>query len=252
MFRNIYLNGCSFTAGHLLKDHLTWGHLIADHYNSNLFNHAVNGNSFDTIFTNSITHLVQMNSKETLVLIGLTWMDRRGFLFERGAVNISPADLNRSANYHHKGKWSTSRKISTPYDLTPKLIDIAAEFWEKDDKVNLVIDDYIKFYSDYITFDRNTFKNNFILYFSKLKALESFLKNEGFQYRFLDFPDFYSRPYSILHEQFLDFELDRDKIITINIKSDERYKDLNDKSSHPTAEQSVLIKEDIIKHLESE
>ncbi len=41
MFRNLYLNGCSFTAGHLLKDHLTWGHLIADHYNSNLFNHKV-------------------------------------------------------------------------------------------------------------------------------------------------------------------------------------------------------------------
>ena len=49
-FKNIYINGCSFTAGHHLKEKDTWPELLSKKLNLQKINKAINGQSFDFVF----------------------------------------------------------------------------------------------------------------------------------------------------------------------------------------------------------
>ena len=66
--KNLYVNGCSFTAGHVLKEEESWTYLLAKKLNLNLIKHARNGQSFDSIFLNTISHLSELDPKDTLVV----------------------------------------------------------------------------------------------------------------------------------------------------------------------------------------
>ena len=79
--KNLYINGCSFTAGDGLKDEDTWPVKLAELTNTTLYNQAKNGQSFGSIFTNSIHHLNKLDSIDTSVVIGLTWPHRHYFSY---------------------------------------------------------------------------------------------------------------------------------------------------------------------------
>ena len=70
-YKNIYINGCSFTAGDNIVDGLTWPELLSKKLNLKLINQSVNGNSMQSITLNSVNHLSKLSSKDTLVIIGL-------------------------------------------------------------------------------------------------------------------------------------------------------------------------------------
>ena len=50
--KNLYINGCSFTAGHNLPQETSWPRLLGDKLGLNTICKAVNGQSFDSIFLN--------------------------------------------------------------------------------------------------------------------------------------------------------------------------------------------------------
>ena len=56
-FNSLYVNGCSFTAGHELLDIETWPVQLANKLNVDFTSQAANGQSFDSIFLNTINHL---------------------------------------------------------------------------------------------------------------------------------------------------------------------------------------------------
>ena len=53
-YKNIYINGCSFTAGYNLPQETSWPRLLGDKLGLNTICKAVNGQSFDSIFLNTI------------------------------------------------------------------------------------------------------------------------------------------------------------------------------------------------------
>ena len=55
--KNLYINGCSFTAGHNLPTEQTWPVLLSEKLGTKLINQAINGQSFGSIFLNTINHL---------------------------------------------------------------------------------------------------------------------------------------------------------------------------------------------------
>ena len=105
--KNLYVNGCSFTAGDIIEDGFTWPELLAKKMNLDLNCRAVNGNSMDTIFYNTINHLQHFDSKDTYVVIGITWPTRFGVFFDNAMINITPGDLDTKL---WKSKLSTWRR----------------------------------------------------------------------------------------------------------------------------------------------
>ena len=92
-YKNIYINGCSFTAGHTLSYESSWPQLLGKKLGLNTISRAVNGQSFDSIFVNTINHLSMLNSDDTLVVVGITWSTRYSVAFDEITGNITPVDL---------------------------------------------------------------------------------------------------------------------------------------------------------------
>ena len=99
--KNIYINGCSFTAGHALQDDEIWPKLLSEKLNLNLINCAVNGQSFGSIYLNTINHLSDLDPSDTLVVIGTTWPTRYLIQYDKLNLNITPVDIPSST---HNGK----------------------------------------------------------------------------------------------------------------------------------------------------
>ena len=55
--KNLYINGCSYTAGDNLEDKETWPYKLAQLSNTKLYDNSANGQSMGSIFVNSIKHL---------------------------------------------------------------------------------------------------------------------------------------------------------------------------------------------------
>ena len=112
-YKNLYINGCSFTAGHELDDKYIWPNLLSKELNCNLINQAKNGQSFESIVYNSVNHLCNLKPSETLVIIGITWPERYLVTAENFNFNVTPADLGKKKT-EWGDKTSSWRRISTP------------------------------------------------------------------------------------------------------------------------------------------
>jgi len=179
--KNLYINGCSYTAGDNIKNGLTWPELLSKKMNLNLINQAVNGNSMSSIMYNSVNHLQKLNSDDTLVVIGLTWAPRVMLQFDKFTTNITTTDLECRNSLV---KLSTWRRVSSPYTFSQEEIDNI--------KSQVNIEDYDKIYNSFvdhyetlIKYDKNVQENQTLKLETDILLLQSFLKENNYDYRFI-------------------------------------------------------------------
>ena len=192
-YKNIYINGCSFTAGHNLEEKDTWPELLSKKLNLQKINNAINGQSFDSIFTNTIAHLSNLDSNDTLVVIGNTWPTRYSIPFQTLNVNITPADIwTKKVKSTFSDKLHTSRLVS-PYDMNLDWEIRKQYLGDEGESTSLkrgfdkVCMSFVNFYKHLIKYDNNWEQNQKLYAHSKLLALKSFLEVNKFNYRIVDF-----------------------------------------------------------------
>ena len=222
--KNLYINGCSYTAGHELKDGTTWPELLSKKMNLNLINQSVNGNSMSSIMYNSVNHLQKLSSDDTLVVIGLTWKSRVMLQFDKFITNINNSDLECRNSLV---KLSTWRRASSPYTFNQEEIDniklqVSTQDYDK------VYNSFVDHYETLIKYDNNVGENQILKLETEILLLQSFLKENNYDYRFISW-----EPY--LHEN-IKFE----NVISF----DKSWKDeFVDDTSHPTIEGCENISE---------
>jgi len=222
--KNLYINGCSYTAGHTLKEGNTWPELLSKKINLNLINQSVNGNSMSSILYNSVSHLQKLNSDDTLVVIGLTWESRTMLQFDKFITNITNSDLS---GRNSQVKLSTWRRVSSPYTFDQNEINLFSETMNKSDYDKLY-NSFVDYYQVLVENDKNLSNNqNFILE-TQILLLQSFLKQNNFNYRFVNWNMF----------------LDNPKLENTILFDDAWKKEfVDEKTSHPSEEGCVNISE---------
>lgn len=195
--KNLYVNGCSFTAGHVLKEEESWPYLLAKKLNLNLIKHARNGQSFDSIFLNTISHLSELDPKDTLVVIGTTWSTRFSVLYDDLTINLTPGDYQKKKKKHFHDKLGGKDRIGSPYSLEKINYNDIKEKYYENGKIDLPTEEKIKFdevltqanryYNTLFKYDDNFFKNQHLKLISKVVSLQCFLEHKNFKFRFVDF-----------------------------------------------------------------
>ena len=225
-YKNLYINGCSFTAGDNIKEEKIWPQLLAKKLKLNLINCSKNANSLQSIVFTSVNHLSDLSKDDTLVVIGLTWPSRYMIQFKNVVVNITSADLDRSGfKPIHKINFSTFRRISSAVlTLEKQTLDKFRDEINFDES-DIVLGNFIKYYKSLLTYDTYLEKNQNLNYVSNLILLQSFLKQNNFEYKFVNFnssPSKLNKPRGWLNFDFssssgLDFpickKIDETKII---------------------------------------
>ena len=59
-YKDLYINGCSFTKGHTLKPIDTWPVKLSNHLNLRLINHSKNAQGLESIVYNTVAHLSEI------------------------------------------------------------------------------------------------------------------------------------------------------------------------------------------------
>ena len=229
-FNSLYVNGCSFTAGHELLDIETWPVQLANKLNVDFTSQAANGQSFDSIFLNTINHLSKYKPEETLVVIGLTWPTRIGALINGMTVNLTPADLGRNKT-DFEDKFNKWRRLKTPYSIESNALDLEYKDYEGTPERYYKPLEYLsRYYESLVSLDKNLDRDLSTTYLTHVLALQGYLKSAGFTYRFIDFQntlDFLLKSFKELAP--LGRQLD--SLITYHLnEEDELY------NGHPTAE----------------
>ena len=229
--KNLYINGCSFTYGDNLPKEQTWPELLSKKLNLNLLNHSVNGNSMQTITFNSVNYLSKLSSEDTLVVIGLTWSPRYMVQIGQGVVNITPATDGREEVVFGRVQSPITLDESKINSVKSKILCSTI-----DDKFPIKpIQDFTQYYNSLIEHDYNLEENQKLNLITNIVYLQSYLKQNNFDYRFINFSsvDFN-----------LDFpiskQIDRSKIITFASKP---YKE--EPTAHPNKEHCIEISEKI-------
>ena len=199
--KNLYVNGCSFTAGDIIEEGFTWPELLAKKMNLDLNCRAVNGNSMDTIFYNTINHLQHFDSKDTYVVIGITWPTRFGVFFDNAMINITPGDLDTKL---WKSKLSTWRRLSGPTlysmeeldDYAEETIDTELATINDSKDWMIVMDKFVEYYKASIKYDKEQHQqqSKWIKLITQILALDSYLTDNGFEHRFVGWRLFESIP----------------------------------------------------------
>lgn len=226
--KNLYINGCSFTAGDGLKDEDTWPVKLAELTNTTLYNQAKNGQSFGSIFNNSIHHLSNFDSIDTSVVIGLTWPHRHYFSYSGWNINVTPADFE---NPRFTSKLSRRRRISSPFHLITDIdeTDRVCDNLREDENAKalyLATREYVKLSIKY----NPTYKEDvFSLYYSQVLALQGYLEYKKFNYLFVAFDSVSGHVQKIKKLG----DLNIDKILFFDITKNE--------TMHPTKEDCTVI-----------
>ena len=196
--KNLYINGCSFTYGYKLPKEQTWPELLSKKLNLNLINESKNGQSFQSITFNSINTLSELNPENTIVIVGLTWETRYMIQFGNETLDVSPSCLNSEQSHEVKNVFA-------------------------------------KYYKYLVENDKNLSENQYKNLVTNLISLQSFLKQNKFKYRIVNFLDQSKEMDLPIYNK-----LDKSKII--NFRGD--WRDLYiDDTSHPTKEGCVNISE---------
>jgi len=196
--KNLYINGCSFTYGYKLPKEQTWPELLSKKLNLNLINESKNGQSFQSITFNSINTLSELNPENTIVIVGLTWETRYMIQFGNETLDVSPSCLNSEQSHEVKNVFA-------------------------------------KYYKYLVENDKNLSENQHKNLITNLISLQSFLKQNKFEYRIINF-------LTQLKEMDLPIYNKLDKSKIINFRGD--WRDLYiDDTSHPTKEGCVNISE---------
>ena len=231
---HLYINGCSFTKGHELPEEESWPFLLQKELDlsQEYENKSQNANSLGTIVKKSMIDLRNCSEK-TLAVIGLTWSTRYSLIVDDFFTNLGPA------NYSDKNNFKLSRFISVFND------DIDGEdgdLIEKRSDKNDVIQKYCDFLFELCKHDKNFIENQFYEHSFMLKNLENYLTLNNIDYILVEFNNslgFTEEKYKSLNL----FDNNTKKILNLSI-DEKRYK-----GSHPTKEQCIEIKEEIMKKI---
>lgn len=243
-YKNLYVNGCSFTAGDNVEKGFTWPEVLSELTSTDLHQDARNGNSMETIFNVTLNNLVDFSPEDTLVIIGQTWKERYSIAYKNALVNITPADLGTNKTSFME-KLSTFRRISSTtaknkYELTEishGITNNATEF----ENFNKTLESYTKFYENLTAYDDNLQYNQALFHFNYLFSLQNFLKLYKYDYFIIDFQGYFNNEPGVLRNlnQIRTYkEIDTSRIIPMQWKD---FKSSTNSSSHPTAEDCKVI-----------
>jgi hypothetical protein len=226
--KNLYINGCSFTAGDNLKDEESWPYKLAQLSNTKLYNNSVNGQSFGSIFTNTINHLTKLDNTDTSVVIGLTWPHRHYFTYNGWNINVTNADFptpKYSSKLKHWRRMSSPNHLDTYTDEAKEEIgNLKKE--KRAEALYLAKREYIK---AMITYNPTYKEDIFSSYYSKIIALQGYLEYKKFNYLFVAF-DLVSGHVQKIKKL---GSLNIDKILFFDITKNE--------TAHPTKEDCTVI-----------
>lgn len=248
-YKNLYTNGCSFTAGDLVPDGKIWPDLLAKELGLDLICAAGNGQSFESIVHNTINHVSDLDSKDTLVVIGLTWTPRYLVSFDKFNFNITPADIEGDKKEFYD-KTSTWRRITSPYVYDYKKIEtdnINLHNIHKDFEKESVFETLSAFCTYYKTLTKNDkflLKNQQLRYTTLLVLLQSFLKSNNFNYRIVKFQGDYGI-WGTVKDLPIVKKIDKKYIIDF-IPEEENCELIK---AHPSEKCCIQIKDKIIKSL---
>lgn len=242
-FDTLYVNGCSFTAGDSLPINESWPSILQGLTGYNLINDSKNGNSFDTISLVSTCQLVDLDPEKTLVIIGLTWAERYGILYDQFMVNITPADIGENKSVYTE-KLGHDRRVSSPLiESKFEFLSARKEFVDDENKFkgfNTTMRAFSNFYECLVEYDSYLKTNQYLNYLKQVLQLQSFLEVRKFKYLMIDFPGYF------FADQFkrdnrnskLFDKIDKDKIIDMRW---DRFAEYIPKTSHPDSDQCKII-----------
>lgn len=232
--KNLYINGCSFTAGDNLEDKETWPYKLAQLSNSNLYNNSANGQSMGSIFLNSINHLSTLSSSDTTVVIGLTWPHRHYFTYKGWNINVTNADFPEPRLSSKLNYW---KRLTSSNYVNKNIIEVEKEATElKNDRdknikpIYLAKREYIK---AMITHNEDYIKDLFNLYSAQIISLQSFLEYKKFKYCLVGFDSNSSHIKKLINSN----NIELSKILYFN--------KTKNKTAHPTAEDCDKISKKI-------
>jgi len=245
-YKNLYINGCSFTAGDNIPEGLTWPDLLQEKTKLNLRNSAKNGNSMGTITKMSIMELIDFSPKDTLVIIGLTWAERYSISIEDFLVNVTPADLGYDKT-DFEDKISTWRRISSYRHIEQNDLDTNQQVLNlvRENKSDKVLTGFRKFYELLVAYDSKLKENQLDEFMLNLLSLQMFLESFDFSYKFIDFQS-YKKDLNVNKIFNL---LRKDSILTINC---EELKLIDHKTNHPSKYGCEQISNIILNNLNNE
>ena len=238
MIKNLYINGCSFTAGNELNDQQTLSGCIRNITDLNVINESKNGQCLESIFINTINHLAKLNPEDTAVIVGLTWPNRTLVTFDKYNMNSTTADIDKKT---WEDKFSRWRRLSSPIMFTEdNLLGLTSPTVQEElinkfdrkhgthaeifDRINAVKRKQIESDSEY-AFGLD------VRYFSQLIALQSFLKDKKFNHIFTIFDSNIFRPLNsyLAHlRTYIDFDVIKLFDYTKNPTSHPIYQDNKD------------------------
>ena len=239
-YKDLYINGCSFTKGHNLEPKDTWPVKLSNSLNLRLINHSKNAQGLESIVYNSIAHLSELDPKETLVVIGFTWLDR--FLVQAFGFNftLTSGDIERE-----KTEWGHrfGERASSPFSVYDHYVKKKeGNFPHLRDKLNIILTKYREYLKYLITNDEKYIEHSQLKGLTLKIMLQSFLKANYFNYRFIEFAGDTGLCSKILHSnpKMID-KLDKNNITEISLK--EFCDDIVD--SHPSAKCCTHITETV-------
>jgi len=243
-FKNLYVNGCSFTAGDNVEEGETWPENLAKLTNTVLHQDARNGNSMETIFHVTLNNLINFSPEDTLVIIGQTWKERYSVPYKECLVNITPADVGHNKQTFQE-KLSTFRRISsTIHKDKYSLSEISKSIFNQKSEYsnfNRVLKSYVDYYESLIEYDTNLEYNQALFHFNYLYSLENFLILNKYNYYFIDFQGYFKdAPGGIGKYRKVEVfnKIDKSRIIPMQW---EDFKTAKNSTSHPTAEDCIEI-----------
>tara|TARA_R100001163_G_scaffold53201_1_gene40565 strand:- start:3471 stop:4217 length:747 start_codon:yes stop_codon:yes gene_type:complete len=236
-YKDLYINGCSFTKGHALKPKDTWPTKLSNLLSLRLINHSKNAQGLESIVYNSIAHLSELDPKETLVVIGFTWLDR--YLVQAFGYNftLTGGDLaNERTQWGHR----LGDRASSPFSIYEHYTEKNENYFSDDirERLNNILTKYREYLKELMTGDPEYLKHVQLKGVTLKIMLQSFLKDNNFNYRFIDFAadsGLYSR--IIKTNPSIKNKLDYSKIIDIDYK---KFCGTH-QDGHPTAECCTYI-----------
>ena len=269
MYKNLYINGCSFTKGHLLDEDKTWPYLLGEKLNLSLNNKSANSNSMQTISDRTIMDLSNflspetIHSKDTLVIIGLTWPGRQSVWFDNTILNLNANGIkNRSnsdlKNYimHRIGldrSYSINNKISN-YESYIRLLTKNMDL--PNDEYFNTIEAYYNYTQEWIKNDDNWIRNNLIKYYLNLINLQSYFIANNINYLFVRFQPIADtfNTYEYPDLKVLMDKIDKSKIVAFRDEKNDQdrvnIRVITMKNSHPDANSCNIIAEDLKSKIE--
>tara|TARA_R100000951_G_scaffold56251_1_gene47247 strand:- start:1109 stop:1825 length:717 start_codon:yes stop_codon:yes gene_type:complete len=225
MENNLYINGCSYTAGNYLEEQETWPFKLSKLSNTTLYNCAINGQSMGSIYLNSISHLRELDSKNTSVVIGGTWPGRDYFTYKGFNINLTPVDFEE---VNLRSKVSRLRRLNSHkhIDINSDEFNYEAHIIRRKDLDKKILPIYLakrEYLKQLILHNPEYKEDAFTKDLNYLIGLQSFLENNKFNYHIMLFGS---------NNKFLNY-INKDKVIHFNITENP--------TGHPTADDCTLI-----------